>query len=90
MYQAGIESILGLRLRGTNLVMEPCVPRAWPSYELTFRYHSARYEIVVSNPQGVSRGIVRAELDGQVLQGDGATVPLVDDGATHRVTVVLG
>jgi len=90
MYQAGIESILGLRLRGTNLVLEPCIPRAWPGYELTFRYHSARYEIVVSNPQGVSQGIVRAELDGQVLPGDGAAVPLVDDGATHRVTIVLG
>jgi len=90
MYQAGVESILGLRLRGTNLVLEPCIPRAWPGYELTFRYHSARYEIVVSNPQGVSRGIVRTELDGQLLPGDGATVPLVDDGATHRVTVVLG
>ena len=90
MYQAGIESILGLRLRGTNLVLEPCVPRAWPGYELTFRYHSACYEIVVSNPQGVSHGIVRTELDGQVLQGDRAIIPLVDDGATHRVTVVLG
>ena len=71
-------------------MLEPCVPRAWPGYELTFRYHSACYEIVVSNPQGVSHGIVRTELDGQVLQGDRAIIPLVDDGATHRVTVVLG
>ena len=90
MYQAGIESILGLRLRGTNLMLEPCIPRAWPGYELTFRYHSARYEVVVSNPQGVSHGVIRTELDGTLLPGDGATVPLVDDGATHRITVVLG
>jgi len=29
------------------------------------------------------------ELDGQILTGAGATVPLADDGATHTVRVVL-
>jgi cyclic beta-1,2-glucan synthetase len=90
MYQAGIEWILGFRLRGTTLQIDPCIPRAWPGYEINFRYHSARYEIVVENPQGVSRGVASVELDGQALTGGGATIPLVDDGATHHVRVVLG
>ncbi len=90
MYQAGVESILGFRLRGTTLVVDPCIPRAWPHYEIDFRYHTARYEIVVENPQGVSRGVAVAELDGQVLAGGGAAIPLVDDGATHQVRIVLG
>ncbi|HEX7431918.1 MAG TPA: glycosyl hydrolase family 65 protein, partial [Candidatus Limnocylindrales bacterium] len=90
MYQAGLEWILGFRLRGTTLVLDPCIPRAWPRYEIDFRYHSARYEIVVENPQGVSRGVASSELDGGVLPSGGATIPLVDDGATHHVRVVLG
>ena len=96
MYQAGVESILGFRLRGTTLVLDPCIPRAWPGYELDFRYHSARYEIVVENPVGVSRGVASAELDGRTLEGEGgegatgAAIPLADDGLTHRVRVVLG
>jgi cyclic beta-1,2-glucan synthetase len=90
MYQAGVEWILGFRLRGSTLVIDPCIPRAWPGYSLAFRYHSARYEIVVENPAGVSRGVASAELDGQVLAGEGASIPLADDGATHRVRVVLG
>ena len=90
MYQAGVEGILGFRLRGTTLLLDPCIPRAWPSYEIDFRYHTARYEIVVENPQGVSRGVASAELDGQALTGSGAAIPLADDGATHRVRVVLG
>jgi len=90
MYQAGVEAILGFRLRGTNLVIDPCIPRSWPGYELDFRYHSARYEIVVENPRGLSRGVASAELDGRSLEGPGATVPLVDDGISHRVRVVLG
>ncbi len=90
MYQAGIEWILGFRLRGTTLLIDPCIPRAWPGYEIDFRYRSARYEIVVENPQGVSRGVASSELDGQALTGGGAAIPLADDGATHRVRVVLG
>ncbi len=90
MYQAGVESILGFHLRGTTLLLDPCIPRAWPRYEMDFRYHSTRYEIVVENPRGVSRGVASSELDGQALLGGGASIQLVDDGATHKVRVILG
>ena len=89
MYQAGLEWILGFHLRTTTLLIDPCIPRAWPGYRIDFRYHSSRYQIVVENPQGVSRGVVSSELDGQAL-ADAAAIALVDDGATHRIRVVLG
>ena len=90
MYQAGLEGILGFGLRGATLALDPCIPRAWPGYEIDFRHHSATYRIVVENPLGVSRGVASLELDGSVLPVGGAAIPLVDDGATHRVRVVLG
>ena len=88
MYRAGLESILGFRVRGLTLVIDPCIPRAWPRFEIVFRYHSARYEIAVENPRGVSRGVSEVMFDGKVLP-NGAGIPLVDD-ATHRVRVTLG
>jgi cyclic beta-1,2-glucan synthetase len=90
MYQAGVEAILGFRLRGTTLKIEPCIPRVWPGYQIDFRYRSARYEVVVENPQGVNRRVVSLHLDGRRLTDIGAGVPLADDGATHAVKVVLG
>jgi cyclic beta-1,2-glucan synthetase len=90
MYQAGVESILGFRLQGASLVIDPCIPRGWPRYEIEFAYHSARYEIVVENPQGVSRGVVAIELDGQPIDADSPGIPLADDGVTHRIQVMLG
>ena len=89
MYQAGIEWILGFRLRGTELRLDPCIPATWPGYEIRFRYHTTTYEIVVDNPHAVSTGILTAELDGDLIP-DGASVALHDDGATHRLRVVLG
>jgi cyclic beta-1,2-glucan synthetase len=90
MYRVGLESILGFRLQGATLVIDPCVPKAWPGFEIAFRYRTARYDIAVENPNGVSRGVIRVELDGEALPGPQARVTLADDGATHRVLVVLG
>ena len=67
MHRAGIEWILGFRLRGTRLYLDPCIPHAWRSFEITFRYHSSRYEIVVENPHGVTRGVSSVELNGAPL-----------------------
>jgi cyclic beta-1,2-glucan synthetase len=90
MYRAGLEWILGFRLQGVTLLLDPCIPKTWPSFEIKFRYHSSRYDIRVENPRGVCHGVVRTELDGVALPGIQARVPLADDGTTHIVRVVLG
>ena len=70
-------------------MLDPCIPRAWPRFEIAFRYRSARYAITVENPRGVSRGVSSMHVDGVSLQGN-LGIALADDGATHRVDVVLG
>ncbi len=88
MYRAGVEWILGFRLRGTFLHVDPCIPRAWPGYEIQFRYHSARYRLSVENPRGAMRGVTSISLDGGPVAG--REIPLADDGREHRIAVVLG
>jgi cyclic beta-1,2-glucan synthetase len=89
LYRAGVESMLGLRLRGGRLGVDPCIPRGWPGFKATFRYRSARYDIVVENPHGVSRGVASIELDGAVVD-TAPDLALADDGATHRLRIRLG
>ncbi|MBS1105081.1 MAG: phosphorylase, partial [Deltaproteobacteria bacterium] len=90
LYRAGLEWILGFRVQGARLVLDPCVPSAWPSFEIEYRHRSAHYQIRVENPRGVCRGVTRLELDGEALPSTSAGIPLADDGAVHRVRVVLG
>jgi cyclic beta-1,2-glucan synthetase len=90
MYRAGVEWILGFRFRGAALHVDPCIPRSWPGYQITFRYHSARYELVVQNPHGATRGVSRIAVDGKELAKDIRAIPLADDGARHRIEVQLG
>ena len=89
LYRAGLEWILGFRVRGMTLSIDPCIPRNWPSYSVKFRYHSSVYDIKVENPSHVARGVALTELDGKVLPGP-ANIPLADDGAVHLIRVVLG
>ena len=65
LYRAGLEWILGFRVRGAALELDPCVPASWPGFEIAFRFRSSRYEISVENPAGKGRGVSHAELDGE-------------------------
>jgi len=88
MYRAGLESVLGLRRRGATFAVDPCIPSSWPGYRIDWRFGSTRYEIAVANPDRRCRGIASADLDGAPVSA--VAIPLVDDGRTHQVRVVLG
>jgi cyclic beta-1,2-glucan synthetase len=90
MYRAGLEWLLGFRLRGAVLHLDPCIPRAWRRFDITFRYHASRYEIEVLNPNGATRGISTIDVDGIRQSVASGSIPLTSDGATHRIRVVLG
>ena len=88
MYRAGLESILGLRRRGETFVVDPCIPSSWPEYRIAWRFLDSRYEITVSNPMRRCRGVGTATVDGSPV--DPGAIPLLNDGGTHEVQIVLG
>jgi cyclic beta-1,2-glucan synthetase len=88
MYRAGLESILGFKVHENHLEINPCVPRWWRDFEITYRRGRAVYRIKVENPLGVSRGVVNVEVDGVAQTGQAIT--LIDDEKTHNVRIVMG
>jgi cyclic beta-1,2-glucan synthetase len=92
LYRAGIESILGLRVKADSMLIDPCIPVAWPGFDMTLRYRGAVYEISVRNPGRVSRGVIALELDGlsQPVEAGKALVRLSKDHGTHAILITLG
>jgi cyclic beta-1,2-glucan synthetase len=95
MYRTGLEGILGVRRCGELLCIDPCVPRAWPGFEVTYKHGASRYHIAVENPARVSRGIARVTLDEREIasgpRGEpGCRIELKDDGSYHFVRITLG
>jgi len=68
----------------------PGIPQHWPRLEIMYKHASARYEILVENPKAVSRGVTSVVLDGASLPEGATRIPLLDDGATHQVRIMMG
>ncbi|HWJ03341.1 MAG TPA: hypothetical protein VNU93_06640, partial [Verrucomicrobiae bacterium] len=87
MYQVGLEGILGFRLQGDSLVINPCIPGDWLQYSMQYRHGATLYNIKVENPQHRMTGVAELHLDEAVIAGN--AIPLRDDGITHNVRVVM-
>jgi cyclic beta-1,2-glucan synthetase len=88
MYRAALEYILGFKLNGDRLRIEPCIPRGWREFEITYRRDTTTYRIKVENPHGLSRGVANVELDGVAQPND--LILLNKDGLTHQVRIAMG
>ena len=89
LYRAIVEWVLGFRLHGDRLLLEPCIPRAWKGFALNYRRGATIYRIEVENPHGTCGGVAAIELDGVTLEDSRAGIALVDDGAAHHVRATL-
>ncbi|MGL1958469.1 MAG: glycosyl transferase [Colwellia sp.] len=86
-YVAGTQHILGIQPRLEGLRIDPCIPKAWDGFKVSRVFRGAKYLIEVCNPQHVSKGVVRMELDGKLIEGN--TLPLSTNGE-HKIVVTLG
>jgi cyclic beta-1,2-glucan synthetase len=86
-YRVGIEWILGFRLRGDSFTLQPCIPKTWKNFRITFRHRSGTYHIQAQNPNGKSTGITILEMDGMRLSGN--QIPLTSSGEEHFVKLIL-
>lgn len=86
-YFAVTNFILGVQTGFDGLTINPCIPTEWPGFEVTREWRGATYNINVTNPDHVSKGIKSITLNGQPV--DGAIAPQAE-GSVNTVTVVMG
>jgi cyclic beta-1,2-glucan synthetase len=88
MYRAWIEEVLGLRVRGERMQVNPVIPGWWDGFSMRFRHGEAIYEIQVDNPEKRELGVSGVEMDGRRLP-DGV-IPLERGLVKHRILVRMG
>jgi cellobiose phosphorylase len=69
-YLAITQWILGIRPEYDGLRIDPCIPPEWEGFTVVRSFRGSRLTITVHNPQHVSRGGVRMELDGRRIEGN--------------------
>ena len=87
-YRAALEGILGFEKRGARLRFDPCIPAAWPGFEVDYRFGGSVYAVSVKNSTSTSIGVLSMTVDGAAVTA--GWIDLVDDGSRHAVVIVLG
>ncbi|MFP4224251.1 MAG: GH36-type glycosyl hydrolase domain-containing protein [Phycisphaeraceae bacterium] len=80
---AATQSILGLKPDYDGLRLDPCLPAKWKSLKMSRRFRGATYEITLTNPRGLARGISQLRVDGETVEGN--LIPLAQPGQTVKV-----
>jgi cyclic beta-1,2-glucan synthetase len=88
MYRAWIEDVLGMKVRGNRLLMDPVIPAWWHGFHLQYRYGNALYSVRVENPEGCEHGVSWVEMDGKRIEE--RTIPLARELVRHDILVRMG
>ncbi len=80
--------ILGVRPDYDGIFIDPCIPDSWQGYEVSREFRGARYDITVSNPAHVCRGVRTLKVNGEYVEGN--RIPLRPAGSVNTVEVILG
>ena len=88
-YRVGMEQILGLRIQGSALMIDPCIPSSWPGFEGRLDHKGTVYDITVENPNHVCGKFAELFVDGKV-QDPAKPIALESNKGNCRILIVLG
>ena len=86
-YTAGIEYILGLKIRDNKLSINPCIPKDWKEYKIRYKYNNSIYHIIVRNPDEKNTGVKKMYCNGQEIFSK--EINLEDDGEIYNVEIIM-
>jgi cellobiose phosphorylase len=87
MYRVVGDYMLGVRSDYGGLIVDPVIPSHWTGFRIQRQFRGSVYQIRVSNPEGVERGVREIRVEGKTIEGN--RLP-VSEAKTCRVEVILG
>jgi cyclic beta-1,2-glucan synthetase len=87
-WRLAVEGILGLRLRGGRLRIEPCLPPEWDRFEVQVRRNGGTLAITVEVSSALNPGTREITIDS--VRHEESDVPFPADGSSRSVHVRVG
>lgn len=85
-YYAITQFILGIKPAYGGLEINPCIPAGWNQFSVKRLFRGAEYQINISNPKGVCKGVASIKVDGQTIDGN----IVKHQPGKHLVEVIMG
>jgi len=87
-YYAITQYILGIRPDYEGLLINPCIPDTWDGFRIKRIFRGREFDITVTNPEKVSKGVSRIIMNGTELKGN--LIPYETAKQKNAVEVVMG
>ncbi|MDZ7922913.1 MAG: glycosyl transferase [Marinagarivorans sp.] len=87
-FAAITQYILGVKPDYNGLAVNPCIPGAWDGFKFTRKFRESTYNITVTNPNHVSKGVKSLTVNGKAVEG--FVIPTQAPGLVVDVQVVMG
>lgn len=84
-YKAGIEFVLGMKIKEGIMSIQPCIPKDWKEFNIKYRWKDSFYNIIVKNPNGKNFGVKSIFINGKETQND---IKLQDSGI-YNIEVIM-
>lgn len=87
-FKAGIEYILGFKVKNGVLSIEPCIPQDWKDYYIRYEFGTTVYNIRVKNVSGQASCKVKSfKVNGEEIEDK--QVKLIDNGRIYEIDVEI-
>jgi len=86
-YKAGIEEILGLKIKQGILKIEPCISKEWKEYSIRYRYKNSIYNIKVKNENGKNTGVEKFIVNGKEIEEK--QIAISGEGGIYEIEVEM-
>lgn len=80
--------ILGIRPDFDGLILDPCIPDSWESFNIIRKFRGSIYDITVKNPEHICKGVKKLTLNGVEINCN--KIPIYSGSREYTVEVVLG
>ncbi len=93
MYKAGIEYILGMKIKGNIenkkqiLTFNPCIPKGWKEYSIKYKYGNSVYNIKIKNPNGKNTGVEKFILNGKEIETK--EIVLEENSGINNIEIIM-
>jgi N,N'-diacetylchitobiose phosphorylase len=85
-YFSATHYMLGIWPGFDSLEINPCIPKDWDAFKVVREFRNARYEIVVKNPEHVSKGIKQIFVNGEKVD----KILPKEEGSNNKVQIIMG
>ncbi len=82
------QHIIGVYPTHNGLQINPCVPKGFGDFTITRKYRNTTYNITVSNPDNVEKGVKEMKVNGVAVSGN--VIPYDASQKTADVVILMG